>query len=380
MRILFVTPLFLPSLSGAAVYFDTLTREIARQEPDARLTILTRRVSGAPAVERCGAVTVLRRLPRARGGTDGTPAGRAAAVVTGAMILGAAYRDRSDVVHYHTQASYRVLHALAPCFRARLVADMRDLAAEHEGADVRYYARCHRVICAAENVCQYLRRAGFPPEKLAHVPVPLAPLPAPSPASVRAVRARLGLPDEAPYVLHLGHLTPAKGVPELLDAMERLWAARPDLHLVLAGARAAGADASFDHRLAAVLAREPRVHWTGPVGREDVPALLGGAAVFVLASRSEGLPRACLEALSLGVNVVLPPGVPEFARACPDAVLGRVEPGAIAAAVDAALRRARPPAYPLAAHDVGAVAARTLAVYREALGDHGAPSGAPTPA
>ncbi|MBI3637927.1 MAG: glycosyltransferase family 4 protein [Candidatus Rokubacteria bacterium] len=363
MRILFVTPLFFPSLAGAAVYFDTLARAVKRRDPSVRVTILTRRLAGAPLIERREGVLVLRLLPRARPGL-GLRA-RTHAAVTGGLILAISYALRSDVVHYHTLVSYRALSALAPLFWAALVGDMRDLAAADEGADPRVYDRCDGLICASENIVAYMRARGFAADRLAHVPVPFVPLATPLQTDVEAARAWLGVGD-APYVLYVGNLTPAKGVAELLDAMERLWPERPDLHLVLAGAPAAGSDPAFDHRLADMLRRDRRVHAPGTVVRDRVAALFAGAAVFVLPSRSEGLPRSCLEAFSLGVRVVLPPGIPEFARHCADAVLADVESGAIARAIDAALRAGRRPTYPLQDHAPDATAARTIAVWRAA--------------
>ena len=117
MRILLVTPLFFPSLSGAAVYFDTLSQAIVRRQPTASVVILTRAVAGAPRRERRGAVRVLRLLPAA--GPPGTlRGGRIGAALSALMILLVSLALRSDVVHYHTLASYRGLHRLAPLFRA----------------------------------------------------------------------------------------------------------------------------------------------------------------------------------------------------------------------------------------------------------------------
>src|SRR5512145_414748 len=134
MRVLLVTPLFFPSLSGAAVYFDTLSQMLIRVAPTARVTILTRAVAGAPRRERRGAVCVLRLLPAAR--ARRTRLGeRSAALATVVVMLLVSLALHSDVVHYHTLVSYRAIHRLARLFRAPLVGDMRDLAARHEGAD-----------------------------------------------------------------------------------------------------------------------------------------------------------------------------------------------------------------------------------------------------
>lgn len=351
MRVLLVTPLFFPSLSGAAVYFDTLARHLAAATPACDVTILTPRVPGAPARERRGGARVLRLLPRSR------LAAPAAVAVARAL--------RADVVHYHTIASYRGLPRLAALLPGPLVGDMRDLAARDEGVDVAPYRHCSRLICAAENILAFLRARGVPPARLVHVPIPLVPPTPPSPAAVAAARARWGLPADRPYALFVGAIIPYKGVAELLAAMEAVWAQLPELGLVLAGPLTPEGDAAFPGGFRAAL-RDPRVRYLGPVPHDEVPALMAGAEVVVLPSRREGMPRVCLEAIALGRKVVLPPGVPEFARACPEAVLDAVTPEAIAAAIVRACREGRPVRYPLEQHDPARVAALTRAVYRAA--------------
>jgi glycosyltransferase involved in cell wall biosynthesis len=359
MRVLLVTPLFFPSVSGAAVYFHTLGRELRRLLPEGEVTVLTRRVPGVPRRERRDGLGVLRLLPAGDG--------RAAALLTGLTILAASRALRCDVVHYHTLASYRVLGRLAPLFRAPLIGDMRDLAARDEGASITAYGHCSRLICASENILGFLRAAGFPPERLAPVPIPLAPPARAAPEQVAETARRWGL-SGAPYALFAGALTPGKGVPELLAAMPAVWRRRPTLRLALAGPtpprqardQMSGA-AGLDDFAAA--ARDPRVHRLGPVPHADLIRLLQGAELFVLPSRSEGLPRSALEALALGVPVVLPPGIPEFDAACPEAVLPALTPESIAEAMLAAPGRG-PARYPLHRHDPTAVAARVIEIYR----------------
>lgn len=364
MRLLLVTPLFFPSLSGAAVYFDTLSRMLLRLEPSLRVTILTRAVTGAPVVERRGPVRVLRLLPAAR--AHRTRVGeRGAALATGIIILGVSLALRSDVVHYHTLVSYRVIHRLAALFRAPLVGDMRDLAASHEGADITQYGHCSRLICASENIRDYLLAAGFPPQRLAHIPIPFeCPVPAP-PADVAVARARYGLSD-TPYALFIGAILPSKGVGELVAAMATVWRELPQLHLALAGPLADEADAHFPGGFRALIGRDARLHYLGPVPHGDVLLLLQAAKLFVLPSRGEGLGRSGLEAIALGRKAILPPGVPEFAAACPEAVLEAVTPAAIAEHIVRAWRADKFPQYPLERHDAALIAAATLAVYRAA--------------
>jgi glycosyltransferase involved in cell wall biosynthesis len=63
-----------------------------------------------------------------------------------------------------------------------------------------------------------------------------------------------------------------------------------------------GPDGDALRRLAGELGIAERVHWLGL--RHDVPAVLAGVDVLVLASRYEGLPNVVIEAMAAGAAVV----------------------------------------------------------------------------
>ena len=103
-----------------------------------------------------------------------------------------------------------------------------------------------------------------------------------------------GRSEEMPVLICVGRLSAGKG-------QDRLIAMLPSLagELVLVG----GGDMRDDlERMAVDLGVRDRVRFLGE--REDVSALLAEADVFVLASVSEGLPLAVLEAMASGTPVV----------------------------------------------------------------------------
>ena len=107
-----------------------------------------------------------------------------------------------------------------------------------------------------------------------------------------------------PYVLFLGRLTWKKRVDALIKAMSQV----PDTALVIAG----NDDESLQPQLAR-LAEEcgvgGRVHFIGFVDGEAKWALLRGASVFALPSRSENFGIAVLEAMGAGCPVIVTPEV-----------------------------------------------------------------------
>ena len=114
-------------------------------------------------------------------------------------------------------------------------------------------------------------------------------------------RADLSLPGDQdpnrPVVLAVGRLAPQKGFGTLLEAAARWRDIQPPPLLVIAG------EGPLEAGLKAQAA-SLRLDARFPGQRDDVPALLAAAAVFVLPSVWEGQPLILQEALHAGVPVV----------------------------------------------------------------------------
>ncbi len=109
------------------------------------------------------------------------------------------------------------------------------------------------------------------------------------------------------YILAVGGIEPRKGSMDLLESYARFAEERGSSGVRLV---VAGGDTLFDYRgyraeweiRAKELGVEPLV--LGPVGHEELPALVAGAAVFAFPSVKEGFGLAAMEALAAGVPVV----------------------------------------------------------------------------
>lgn len=187
-----------------------------------------------------------------------------------------------------------------------------------------------------------------------------------------AVRAALGIPDDAFVVGGVGRLVPGKR----FDVAVRAVAALPGARLLLAGD---GPEAGALRALAARLGAADRIRLLGECGSgaggpvPGVPALLSAVDTFVSTSREESFGLAAVEALAAGL--------PVLHDACPaiDDLSAAHAPGAtrIAGSPDeltAVLRQRiqacpdrRPPPRAVGHYDIRRSSERLMDVYAYAL-------------
>jgi glycosyltransferase involved in cell wall biosynthesis/ribosomal protein S18 acetylase RimI-like enzyme len=118
---------------------------------------------------------------------------------------------------------------------------------------------------------------------------------------VAALRAELGIPEEALVVGTVGRLVAEKGYRELFAAARKVRAGRPEVRFVALGAHEPNkADAIAPGEVRAAARDVIFAGW-----RDDLPAFLASVDVFVLASWREGMPRSAIEAAAMGKPLVL---------------------------------------------------------------------------
>jgi glycosyltransferase involved in cell wall biosynthesis len=200
---------------------------------------------------------------------------------------------RPAVVHTHDR---RALFYAAPAARLARVPWVvhtrhgRDAhATPRQIAMLRHLARmANRFVCVSGEIGELSRAQGVAPSRLRTIL-----------NGIDIDRFRFIGPDPAGPVVTVARLSPEKDVANLVRAAAIAAERAPNLRVEVAGGGACRADLD---RLAAELGVADRVAFLGEV--RDVAAVLRRASLFVLPSRSEGIPLTVLEAMARGLPVV----------------------------------------------------------------------------
>ena len=109
-------------------------------------------------------------------------------------------------------------------------------------------------------------------------------------------------PPGPPVVAFVGRLLADKGIHTLIEAHRLLRSRGSNVPLLIAGTPDPANPASVSEQEAAGWGKEPGITWLGHVN--DIDALWARAAIAVLPSRREGLPKSLLEAAACGRPMV----------------------------------------------------------------------------
>lgn len=296
MRVLIVTPRFLPFTGGVENHVYETARRMARDGLD--VTVLTADPTRTlPAKETIDGISV-ERVPAWPSNRDYYFAPR---------LYRRVQRGDWDLVHiqsYHTLTQPLAMLAAA---RAKIPYVVTFHGGGHSSALRNRLRRLQRwllrpllrraarlIAVARFEIRAYGEELGLPPERFALIPNGCDLPPAPQDV----------VKDPAPLIIAVGRLEAYKGHQRILAALPDVLKARPTARLWIVGA---GPYESQLHALAAQLGvtEAVRIQAIPPGERAAMSAALAPASLFVLLSDFETHPISALEALSLGIPALV---------------------------------------------------------------------------
>ena len=203
--------------------------------------------------------------------------------------------------------------AFCPHPRGRRFVHLARLGGYYE---LRYYRRCDHLIANTADIAEYIRRGGWPADRVHVLPNFVA-----AETTAPVPRQSFGTPAGVPLLLALGRLHLNKAFDVLLEAMARV----PEAWLWLAGS---GKLEGSLKQQAERLGIADRVRFLG--WRDDLPALAAAADMIVVPSRHEPLGNVVLEAWAQRRPVVA------AASQGPSALIRNEESGLLVPVEDAA--------------------------------------------
>jgi L-malate glycosyltransferase len=240
-------------------------------------------------------------------------------------------RVAPDLVHANTTRAALLTLLARNRSGPPVVAHIRDLAPAGRLADLVLSLVARRADAIVANSAYVADRFGEARGRVRviHNPIDLGRFD-PGKADGRAVRAELGIPEDAVVLTVVAHISPIKGQDEAIRIAADLIAAGRDVVLLLVGsvkfASAGGRldNLAFGERLPALaseLGVADRVRFLGE--RADVPDLLAASDFLLMPFWREPFGRVAVEAMAMGVPVVASEvgGPAEIVRADVDGVL-----------------------------------------------------------
>ena len=362
-----VTPLFPPVTGGAATYYGLLSDGLLANGVVKHITVITENCSERKSDEAAARdIEVIPLFPFRAGGKKSKFLQYSLYGVQNLLYIFIPYlvrKHKPDVVIFHSSFHNffnliiaRVINRISK--KVPVIADVRD----HQlpARLLKQLEPYHALIACSLNVRNHIQQAGSLAGRITHIPVIQETMETPR-MSADGTLDKYELTDES-YLLYAGLIKDGKGIELLIQTYEELCSRGCALKLVIVGEYK---DSSLLKRVLSV----PGVQWLGPVVREELLDLMSCSSMALNLSGSEGMPRTSLEALALGVRVLLPKGIPEFEEYCKDYVVCSSQPVLVASQIERLLLNPPMHNYPIEEHAPDFVLRRYEELFKKLLSE-----------
>lgn len=165
--------------------------------------------------------------------------------------------------------------------------------------EVMFCNECDLILAPSESIRQMILERGVEAEVVTQpTGIDVA---AYGPVDRAAVRADLGVPEGAPFVLHVGRLAREKNLFTLLEAFKLITESLPEARLVVCGS---GPEEDAIRARATELDLDRSLIWSGRQGAESLRDVYSAADLFLFSSVTETQGLVIVEAMAGGTPVV----------------------------------------------------------------------------
>ena len=262
------------------------------------------------------------------------------------------YYYKIDILHYHQQGIYRSMEILGLVFNCKFILDKRDISKHIPKPHAYDY-----IISASENITKMLISKNVKNELIIQIPIIF-----PKPNKFKSqelefVKKRLNIPSQ--YILFIGDIIEYKGIFELIKAYKLL----NDHYNIEEKLLIIGKDLT-GNKFRKTISNNDNIIYLSDLNHKDALKVIQMSNLVALPSKSEGLPRVCLESIALETKVLCPPNIPEFNRYCPQFVCNDINPKDISEKIIELLNKDNLPNFPFNKHDENSVVKKYLSLYK----------------
>ncbi len=365
-EVLIVTPLLAPAPGGGAQYTAILARELVARGIAGGVTVLTEAYPGEPVrtISAEGRLRYHRAFPfragRSRKDWLSYIAYTWQNVLMLVLIPWRVRRDGTEILLIHSSLHLNRstigwalrLARMVAVRQLRLIADVRDPNLEDHRIGVLF--PYDQILCCGDRIKDQLAKIPELTDKLTLIPVIFSGE-RPTPRLIEDCLARHGL-KAGEFLFFPNGLVLEKGIELAIRAVRRLEGPLRGQPLVVAG-KARATTSLIQSAL-----DDGTMIYLGPLPNADILCLSAASTCVLNVSAVEGVARSALEAFAVGARILLPWGIPEFERNCPEHVARNLDPASVATSIGRIVELP-PPSYPLGDHHPDHV----MHLYRKAI-------------